>query len=334
MAGIKALRKLQLGKETVAGTAIPATTIWRGVGTIDDTRKMVKVVEDVGTLIPPSREYTASYGGELAMESVEATFEQLPYILSASIDRIVTGAADGGGSGHIYTYNFPEATQNTIKTYTIEGGDNESSEYMEYSYVNDFTLTGKGGEAVMMAANWIGRNVTVTAFTTGISIPTVEEIKFSKGTLAIDAVTTGYGDSPKSSTFLEMSFSYKSGWMPVWTADGGSGLTFNFIKCNAPEAILDITFEHEATSVAEKAAWRASTPRLIQVKFEGEALGTGATYTKKSLILNLAGKWSKFSKLGERDGNDIIVGTFVVGYDPTKADAGQIIVVNEVSALP
>jgi hypothetical protein len=289
------------------------------------------VIEDVGTYIPPTRTYTAAYGAELAMESVEATFEQLPYLLNASIASVVTGAADGVAS-KVYTFNFPEATMNTIRTFTIEGGDNQEAERMEYSFVTDFQLTGKGGEAVMMSANWVGRQVALNAFTGALSIPTVEEIMFSKGTLAIDAVASAYGTTTKSSTFLEMNFSYKSGWMPVWTADGGTGLMYNFIKCGKPEAILDITFEHDASSAAEKVFWRAGTARLVQVKFLGTVLD-GTTYDNKTLILNLPGKWTKFSKLGEQDGNDIIVGTFTVGYDATKADAGQIIVVNANAAL-
>jgi hypothetical protein len=333
MAGIKALRKLQLGKESLIapGTAVAATTIWRGVGTIDDTRVTNTVVEDVGTLIPPTRTYTAAYGADLAMESVEATFEQLPYILNASIASVITGVADGAAC-KVYTFNFPEASLNTIRTFTIEGGDNMEAERMMYSYVNDFSLTGKGGEAVMMSANWKGQKVELNAFTGALSIPTVEEIMFSKGTLAIDAVASAYGATVKSSTFLEMNFNVVSGWMPVWTADGGTGLVYNFIKCGKPEITLDITFEHDASSMAEKVFWRAGTPRLVQVKFTGTTLA-GATYSAKTLILNLAGKWTKFSKLGEQDGNDIITGTFVVGYDATKGDAGSIIVVNGNAAL-
>jgi hypothetical protein len=333
MAGIKALRKLQLGKETLIapGTAVAATTIWRGVGTIEDTRTRVKVVEDVGTYIPPAREYTSALGANLAMESVEATYEQLPYILNAAIASVVTGVADGVAC-KVYTFNFPEATMNTIRTFTIEGGDNMEAERMMYSYVNDFSLTGKGGEALMMSANWQGRQVALNAFTGALSIPTVEEILFSNGTLAIDAVTSAYGASVKSSTFLEMTFNYNTGWKPIWTGDGGTGLMYNFIKCVSPEITLDITFEHDATSMAEKVFWRANTPRLIQIKFTGTALA-GATYSAKTLIFNLAGKWSKFSKLGEQDGNDIINATFTVGYDATKTDAGQIIVVNQNAAL-
>lgn len=331
--GIKALRKLQLGKETLVapGTAVAATTIWRGLGAIDDTRKRVLVNEDVGTLIPPAREYTSALGAELAMESVEATFEQLPYILSAAIESRVTGVVDAP-DGYLYTYNFPEATMNTIRTYTIEGGDNTEAERMEYSFVSDFTLSGKGGEAVMMSANWVGRQVALNPFTGALTIPTVEEILFSKGVLAIDAPGGVYGTTPKSSTFLDMEFNYKSGWLPVWTADGGTGLLYNFIKCTKPEVTLDITFEHETTAQAEKVFWRANTGRIIQVKFSGTVLN-GTTYEYKTLVLNLPGKWSKFSKLGDQDGNDIISATFKVGYDATQTDAGSIIIMNALSSL-
>ena len=48
MAGSRALRKLQLGKEVVAaGTPVAATTIWRGQGVIKDNREVIFPEEDV-----------------------------------------------------------------------------------------------------------------------------------------------------------------------------------------------------------------------------------------------------------------------------------------------
>jgi len=41
MPGIKALRKIQLGKETVAGTIVAATDIWRGMGTLQNLAELV-----------------------------------------------------------------------------------------------------------------------------------------------------------------------------------------------------------------------------------------------------------------------------------------------------
>ena len=332
-AGIKALRRLQIGKESggAPGTLVAATTIWRGTGTIDDTRQVVTVVEDVGTLIPPVRTYTSKLSGGLSMESIEATYEQLPYILEAGVKKIGTGVADGAAC-KVYDYTFPEATMNTVETYTIEGGDNIEAERFGYAFVTDFTLSGSGGEAVKMGANWVGRQVALNAFTGALAIPAVEDILFSNGILAIDTVAAAYGTTPKSSTFLDMNLAVKTGWLPVWTGDGGTGQQFNFIKCVKPEIVLNITFEHETTSIAEKVFWRAGTPRKIQMKWTGTTLA-GVVYSAKTLVINLAGKWTKFSKLGERDGNDIITATFVAGYDLTALDVGDIIVVNALATL-
>ncbi len=61
MAGARALRKLQFGKETTAGTNVDATTIWRGMGTIKDEREVVFPAEDVGILGGTDRSYISAY---------------------------------------------------------------------------------------------------------------------------------------------------------------------------------------------------------------------------------------------------------------------------------
>ena len=40
MPGVKALRKIQIGQETTAGTAVVATTIWRGEGVLQDEPRL------------------------------------------------------------------------------------------------------------------------------------------------------------------------------------------------------------------------------------------------------------------------------------------------------
>jgi len=333
MPGIKALRKIQLGKETPAGTIAPATAIWRGMGTLQNLAELVKVEEDVGLLVPTDRAYIPFLGGEIEMDEVEATFEQLPYIGLGGIDGSVTGQADGAGTDKIWTFEPATTTVKTPKTFSIEGGDNQQAEVMEYSHVTEFKLSGKAKEALMMGATWTGRQIAKQAFTTALSIPTVEDILFSKGKLYIDAGGGTIGTTLKSSTFLEMSLSWKTGFIPVFTADGA--LYFTFVKGVLPEIELELTFEHDATSVAEKDAWLAGTGRLIQCKFEGSSVVSGGTtYQKRTLILNLAGKWKSFDKLDEADGNDIVKGTLVAGYNSTWAKIAQMIVVNELAAMP
>lgn len=135
MPGAKALRKIQLGRETTAGTAVAATTVWRGLGTIEDQRETVFPEEDVGYLGGLDRNYIPVLEAGLTMDPVPATFEQLPHILEAGV-KTATPSQDGtAGSGYSYTYTLPTTSKNTLKTYTIEGGDDQQAEEMEYSFV-------------------------------------------------------------------------------------------------------------------------------------------------------------------------------------------------------
>lgn len=63
-------------------------------------------------------------------------------------------------------------------------------------------------------------------------------------------------------------------------------------------------------------------------------MATAGTYTNKTLIIDLAGMWEKFDKLGEDNGNDIIEADFRVAYDATAAKYAEIKVVNELASLP
>ena len=331
MAGIKALRKLQLGREDAAGTAEDATTVWRGEGTIEDLSPVVFVAEDVGIIGGTDRSYIPKKAATINFVPTPATYEQLPHILDAGIMRALP-AADGAGSGWIRTYNVPETSKPTIMTYTIEGGDDQQEEEFTYGFVRDFTLEGKAGEAWNMSAVWDGRQVDTGTYTASVTIPDVEEMLFSKNLLYIDAIGAAYGTTLKSNTLLAASLKYTTGWVPVFAADGQ--LYFSFAKITKPEILLDVTFEHDGTAVTEIAARLTETSRKIRIKCTGATLATaGTTYSVKTMIIDLPGKWESFTPLGEQDGNDIVTGTFRSRYNITAADAGQIVIVNEVSSL-
>jgi len=334
MAGIKALRKIQLGREATAGTAVAATTRWRGLGTILDEHVTEFPEEDVGILSGTDRTYVPKELVSISMDSVPATFEQLPHLFEAGI-MTDTPAQDGSGSGYIYQYDVPTTAAATIKTYTIEGGDNEQAEEMEYSFVKNISLGGAGGEAWMMSADWTGRQVTKTTFTAAGSapLPTVEEMLFSKTYLYIDDADGTAGTTTAANTVLSAELSISTGWQEVFTADGNTYFSFN--KNTMPEITLNVTFEHDSTSIAEKDNWIAQTARLIQIKCIGSAFTTAGTdYSNKTFIANLPGKWESFESIGEQDGNDIVSGTFRVRYNADAGHAGQFLIVNDLSALP
>ena len=170
----------------------------------------------------------------------------------------MAGVKDGAGTGYVYTHTLPTTAEKTIYTYTVEAGDNTQAEIMLYSYCSEMTLSGKYGEAWMLDATLMGRQAALTTFTAALTPTTAETILFGKTKIYIDAATGNVGGTLKSNTLLEASLKITTGWIPKYTADGE--LFFSFIACTEPEVMLDITFEHDAISIAEKVFWRAETP--------------------------------------------------------------------------
>ena len=333
MVGIRPLRKLIFGKEQTAGTAVAGTTIWRGSGMLQDDRAIKFVPEDVGIIPGTTRSYTRVLGGSLLLEAIEATYEQLPHILEMGVKLVTTGAADGSGSGKIYTYTFPTTSVNTLRTYTIEGGDNQEVEEMEYCHVTDFTLTGGETEGWTMGANIQGRQISPSSFTTAATLPSVETIIFGKTKLYYDAIGGSFGGTLKSNTLLNAQLTYNTGIRRKFTADGQ--LYFSFTQPTMPDVRLRLTFEHDATGAAAKVDWRAETEKKIRLITTGSTLTTaGSAYSVKTMIIDLCGKWESFGKIGDRNGNDILEGEFVGRYSETAAAFGEIKLVNTVTALP
>ena len=329
--GRRALRKIQIGIETTAGTETNADEIWRGVGVIEDEATPVIVEEDVGIYGGTDRSYLPYVLGHLRFEDTPATFEQLPYILACGVENVQTGSADGTGSGKVYQYDFPTTQQATICTATLEAGDNQQEEQFTYGFVESFRIAGNAQEAVMMSADWTGRQVAPGTYTAALTLDTVEEILFQKATLYIDTSGGTFGGTQKTDTLLSFDFYMNTGWVPLFTGDGNLYFTVN--KCVGPEITLDVTFEHDATAVAVEAARLAETEQLVRIKVEGSALTTDDSYTYKTLIIDAAGKWIDPGPLADQDGNDIRMGHLVSKYNVTAADWGKIIVVNEVAAL-
>lgn len=330
--GIKKLRRVQLGKETTAGTAVAATTIMRITGaTLEDASTYEFPDEDVGLLVQTDRNYVPMLAAKVSMPDNPATFEQLPHVFEAGIKKVTNGATDTGGAGKIYAYAFPTTAPNTIQSYTLEGGDNIQEEEIEYCFVQGFKLSGAPKEVVNFSAEWVGRQVKPSTFTPGLSIPSVEEILFGMTKLYIDNAG-GLGGTLVSSTLMGFTLDVDTGLREVFSGDGQ--LYFDRTKNIGPSGTLEVTFEHNSSAVAEKAAWRAKTTRAIRLVIEGSAFTAGAGYSKKTLKIDVCGRWLKFDKIDEMDGNDIVTGTLQIGYNSTEALWGEITVVNLLASVP
>ena len=342
-AGRYGLSKAQAGYESTPGTAVPATMIWRGTAShIDDQRTVTEVMEAVGLFGGTDRTYIPKLLAQLAINETEATFEQLPYLFVMMFGMNKTGVADGSGSsGYVYTGNIPEGSAPTMtgRFMTWETGDDIQAHEMEYTHCLEINLKGTGGEAVKVTATLQGRQSTRTTFTADLTLDAVEEILASKGALYIDAIGGSYGSTQISQQLLAFDITFKVIWTLKYTLDGA--LYFTFPQYTGHEITGSMTFEHDSTSIVGSGdqieKWRAQTAQKMRLQFTGGAYGTAGTDTTfsglKGLRIDLPFKWTRFAPVGEQDGNSIIVADFKSRYNATAADAGSIVIANEVDAL-
>ncbi len=338
--GITALEKTLIGVETVAGTSTDVvTTHWRGTGKIRDLEEVMFPSERVGIYGGTTRSYIPKTGCEVPLEG-ECTYEQLPYIFNAGI--YAATATTDTGSGYIRTWDVQNASSDPIATTDLatliaESGDNMQVLRSRFVFIREMTISGKQGEALMLAAIGEGRAPTTDGdFTqvgsTDLQNPS-EVILFSKAKLYID-VSSDIGTTQATETVLDATLNFRTGWVANEARDGR--LDFSNIKRTDDEISLEVTFEHNGIALAELAAKKAQTERAIQLKFEGNALTSAGAYTYKTFTINLWGKWESFGAQGleEQNGDNIYRGTFRARYSPTAANKAQFIIVNDVATLP
>jgi len=320
----------QIGREGTAGTAVPATVVFRGpVEDISDDSPVIFPEEQTGTLYPLERSYQPFQAASVKQPVQEATWEQFPHILEAGIDA-ETPTQDGAGTGYIRVYELHAA--NTPKTYTIETGDSIDVAEMQYSFVQKFTLSGQLNEAVKFSADWVGRQRTDTSFTS-LTAPSVEDMLFNTGKIYINDVSSGFGGTVRTGIWRSFSLDVETGLVPVFTGDGT--LYFVGLKTVAKRATLSLVLEHATYTPTERTAWAARTTRAVRLEFTGSALATtGTTYSTNKLLIDACGTYQSFSALGSAgDGDNIITAVLNLRYNSTLTQMLKFTHVVDIDAL-
>lgn len=313
--GTSPYNKVQLGKESTPGTAVAATTIWRGpFASPEDTRIRQIKEEDVGLLVPAELAYDTRLGAAIAMPESELTFEQVLHIFEAGIKTATPGAA----AGYLRTYDFPTSTSRTIKTYTIEAGNalvaTDQAEF-PYAFVSEFELTGKVDEAWMMSATWEAQRWVSSTFTAALSVPSVEPAIFGKTRFYVNDSGGTIGTTQVSGKLLEASIKCMTGIQYVPAGDGNMYPTAHkFVK---PEITFTLTYElEEDTGVsfvaAERTKWSSRSGRLIRL----DVPGSGAT---KNLTIDMFAIYDKFGAYENSDGNVSVKVEGHCGYSATDS---------------
>ncbi len=334
--GVTALEKIQLGVESTAGTAVAATTIWRGKGSLEYDDEVVRVDDSIGVAMPTNRVYKPKLGAKVTFDPVEATFQQIPYIFEAGVAAEVA-SQDGAGTDYIYAYAMPTTAMNTLNTFTLEHGNNVQAREMEYSFVESFKISGNAQEGVMMEASWVGRQSTDASFTGALSAPALvagDHIVFGGSNLYIDAVGGTIGTTEVTKTLLSFELDVTTGYRAKPT-NLAKYFDFHYWDRGSYSATLKLVFEHNTNSEGQVDLYEALTPRLFRLLFTGNAVGTpGTTYSNMTFIIDTAGYYMSNPTMSDIDGNQMWEMEIDCTYDSTATQGLSFIVVNELTALP
>lgn len=327
--GPYSMNKIQLGRETTFGTAVAASTIWRGpFAMLEDASERVIVEENVGLLVQAERAYDSKYMARLAMPATELTYEQFPHILEAGI---LTATPSGSGP---YTRVYAYPTDNTVPTpkpYTIEtfnaAADNDCLE-AEGCLVEEFNIEGNAGEAWKMSANWFGRQVTPTTPTSITTLVAVEEALVPKTALYIDATGGTIGTTQRSGVFMGGSIKVTTGLVAVPIGDGQLyHLTYKWTR---PSITFSLNFELQDDTVsvvaAERAIRKSGAIRLFRLLISGTS--------SRAITLDFAGKYDTVGNYENSNGNTTVRIDGHAVYSSTDDLFLEATVVNGVATLP
>lgn len=293
--------KTQLGRESTAGTAVAATTLFRSpFSMLEDARERTIVEENVGSFVSNERSYDSLISARWSQPAAPLTYEQVCHILEAGV-KTATPSGTGSVKTRVYDYPYTGTSVNTIKTYTIETGSAtvSSDQYeAEYAFVEDFEFSGAFGEAWTMQSNWLARQMTQASFTSSLTAPTVNECLFNHTLLYIDASGGTIGTTQKTGVLTAASLKVKTGLMQVPVGDGALYSVSH--KWTQPEITFSITMELEDGSVVatERGIYRSNGTRLIRLK--------AAPSASLQFQIDMAAKYDSISDYENSDGNTTV----------------------------
>ena len=306
--GIKALRKIQIGKETTKGTAVAASAALLGELTMKSSPTIYRPVEERGTLAEFSRSVKVANLAELVYTG-SATFEQVLYILHMGILGNVTPV--GAGTAKFWTFTPSIAAAGVFDSFTIEYGDDIEQWESEFCMASELELSGAMNEPMKMRGNIFGRKMTVCNFTPDISPPAVEDILTQKARLYIDTETGKIGATEKASTLIAFTYTIKTGLTPKRFANGS--IDFSTYNETFKGIELKMTFAFNAGAEAERLEFDGETLRLIRI----EAIGSEAQAKEDSTqVIPAGGITADATSFDVADGTKITVDrVYLVGTE-------------------
>lgn len=304
--GSRFFSKVQFSKEGTRGQAVAADTLVLGrIPAVGTDRTPVFPREDVGVNAPAVRAVIHQYLYSNTLSIEHGYFQALPWILGCGLKGGVSASEANVGQGD-YEWNLTPSLSaaNSPDSVTIELGDDTQAFETEYAMFERIRLSwtvaqGQDASPVGIEADFFGRQLTPTSFTSGISIPTVEPLNGKLSRMYVNSAWADVGTTEKTNILRGADIEILTGVHPKFA--GSANKYFNSYGEGLIEVTANVTLEGNSDADAIFDAQQAGTFQVLRFAINGGQIGSGDNHI---LTVDIGGYWESVSPLGSEDRND------------------------------
>lgn len=319
---------IQVGVETVPGTAVAATRRFQALGIepspnmeIDQFRPMGQKYRSIATL---SKEWvTASLSGR-------GSYTELVYVLSSVIDTATITTPIGATSSRLWTFTPDSFGDDNPRTYTVEHGSAFRADRFAYGLVTEVGMS-FSRDSVELSGSMMGTaledNITLTP--SGVTSVPLVPILSSDLSVFMDNTAAALGTT-QLGRVISAEFSLGSRFSPVWVMDATENSYVAVIE-SEPDLTMSLMMEADSEGMAQLATVRNGGTRFIRIRaVDSSTIEVGHNY---EFTLDFAGKVSDTGGFSDSDGIYAIEWSFVGVHDPAWNKAYEIRIKNNLTAL-
>lgn len=307
----------QIGKETTAGTNVPATRIM--YYDIDGSRLTREREPRVHRFAVGSRENVRNF--TLGPVVVGGTLVQ-PLSASEIIELLLLGIKGGvtpTGAGTAKLWTFVPGT--SLESATIEWTDGANAWEAGGCYVNKLRFTGNVRETSMVEAEIFGMNMSSTTMTGSLVARTPSVIEGWETKMYIDSFGGTAGSTQVTGTLINWEVEIDNQLGRKYFAANTQSL--GAVAMGEIAVMAKLTFEASASAAdTEFSNWDATTKRLTRLTFGDNTVIDGSD--KEFVTIDIPGAWDAFDLGGNDEGTRTYELSMQSIYDSTNAYGVQI----------
>lgn len=336
--GDRALSKIQMGVETVEGTAVAADTLIAGaeIPPVNPDRVPSFPEDNLGVRARSSRVRLDQLLATNTLRIPQCYFQALPLMMSLGLQGGITPVEQTASQADwLWTFLPSMTASNAHDTATLEAGDDTQAYEIENVLFERLRLAGliaQAGEEgpVEFEGDYFGRQVAPTTFTGSIAVPSMQDIIAKLGRIYIDTTWAGRSTTEVTNLVRSWDLEIMTGVHPKFF---GSGNQYFDAHGEGPiDVMLTMVLEGGASADTEYDKWQAGTKQAVNITLDsGVQLGTGDNH---NLEFSVWGAYESIIPLSEDDrGNNLHAAIFHGLYDPTGAQIMEFLVTTDVAAI-